>query len=232
MGPCHLLRVMEGRSSSTNYEPALEPSIRTYHCILISQAFFSKQLMSCLHRKSSLVCEAQGGRTLGIFGALAPDHYKKVLSKKGQDGAGGVGYFELDDVTAASVQAKSPNRSSSPLDAGINFIVDLMDEEESPAHRYMYSQYSKVGQPVSTTPPPKRLSPVHHEDFYQSVAIQSLTGILTNPVLTVYHSMVVQAIMFIFKSMTLVLLSFCPQLSLVLSTPLEQAVLMIFENSC
>ena len=214
----HVLRVMEDRSSSSK----LRTSLRTLGQIAGSTGYVIKlyidfpnvlpQAIDVLpaSKRAPWSLRREVIRTLGIIGALDPDRYKKVLSKKGQDGAGGVGYFELDDVTTASVQAKSPNRSSSSLDAGINFIVDLMDEEESPAHRYMYSQYSMVAQPVSTTPPPKRLSPAH-EDFYPLVAIQSLIGILTNPALTVHHSMVVQAIMFIFKSMTLGAAQFLPR---------------------
>ncbi|EEC46831.1 predicted protein [Phaeodactylum tricornutum CCAP 1055/1] len=61
-------------------------------------------------------------------------------------------------------------------------------------------QYAMVAQPVSNLSPAKRMTP-SEEDFYPTVSIQALMRIFRDSTLTVHHGMVIQAIMFIFKSL-------------------------------
>ena len=75
-------------------------------------------------------------------------------------------------------------------------------DDDLPAHLSMYEQYAMVAQPVSSLPPAKRMTP-GDEEFYPTVAIQALMRIFKDPSLAVHHGMVMQAIMFIFKSLGL-----------------------------
>ena len=72
------------------------------------------------------------------------------------------------------------------------------DDDDSPAHIFMYEQYAMVAQPVSRMLPPRRITP-SEDDFYPTVTIQALTRIFKDPSLAVHHGMVMQAIMFIFN---------------------------------
>lgn len=74
------------------------------------------------------------------------------------------------------------------------------DDENEPAYLFMYEQYAMVAQPVSTVPPAKRMTP-SSEGFYPTVAIQALMRIFRDQSLAVHHGQVVQAVMFIFKSL-------------------------------
>jgi tetratricopeptide (TPR) repeat protein len=76
------------------------------------------------------------------------------------------------------------------------------NDDDLPAHLSMYEQYSMVAQPVSSLPPARRMTP-GDEEFYPTVAIQALMDIFKDPSLAVHHGMVMQAIMFIFKSLGL-----------------------------
>jgi hypothetical protein len=75
-------------------------------------------------------------------------------------------------------------------------------DDDLPAHLSMYEQYAMVAQPVSSLPPARRMTP-GDEEFYPTVAIQALMRIFKDPSLAVHHGMVMQAIMFIFKSLGL-----------------------------
>lgn len=75
-------------------------------------------------------------------------------------------------------------------------------DDDLPAHLIMYEQYAMVAQPVSSLPPAQRMAP-SHEEFYPTVAIQALMRVFKNSSLAVHHGMVMQAIMFIFKSLGL-----------------------------
>ena len=76
------------------------------------------------------------------------------------------------------------------------------NEEEEPAHLFMYEQYAMTSQPDSKLPPNLRLTP-SDEDFYPTVAVQALTRILKDPSLAVYHGMVMQSVMYIFQNLGL-----------------------------
>ena len=75
-------------------------------------------------------------------------------------------------------------------------------DDDQPAHLSMYEQYAMVAQPVSSLPPARRMTP-GDEEFYPTVVIQALMRIFKDPSLAVHHGMVMQAIMFIFKSLGL-----------------------------
>lgn len=165
-------------------------------------------------------------RTLGILGALDPDRYHAVASVARKGGAVGGAYFEESEViltgtdgkplppepTAASkllvvtVAGQKPGVQSGALErrrsqSEVMYHQSEADDEQ-PAYLTMYEQYAMMAQPVSTLPPAKRLSPVD-EEFYPTVAIQALMRIFRDQGLAVHHHMVIQAIMFIFKSLGL-----------------------------
>ncbi|KAG7341979.1 phosphatidylinositol 3- and 4-kinase [Nitzschia inconspicua] len=75
-------------------------------------------------------------------------------------------------------------------------------DDDLPAHLSMYEQYAMVAQPASNHTPARRMTP-SDEEFYPTVTIQALMRIFKNQSLTVHHGMVMQAIMFIFKSLGL-----------------------------
>ena len=79
---------------------------------------------------------------------------------------------------------------------------DEDDDDDEPAHLYMYEQYAMTAVPVSNLPPARRLTP-SDEDFYPTVAVQALTRILKDNSLAVHHSMVMQAVMYIFNALGL-----------------------------
>ncbi len=87
------------------------------------------------------------------------------------------------------------------------------DDDDEPAHLYMYELYAMTAQPVSKISPARRLTPVD-EEFYPTVALQALTSILKNPSLTVYHQIAMQAIMFIFNSLGKSLVPFSRNISI------------------
>jgi hypothetical protein len=168
-------------------------------------------------------------RTLGILGALDPDRYHEVASKTRKGGAVGGAYFEVDvneSVNGDGFPARqktsmivptSKNQSrtrvlppsfpsknltgSKSFDQGSSIEPRDADDNE-PAYLFMYEQYAMVAQPVSSLPPAKRMTP-QDEEFYPTVAIQALMRIFRDPSLGVHHGMVVQAVMFIFKSLGL-----------------------------
>ena len=72
------------------------------------------------------------------------------------------------------------------------------NDDDQPAHKYMYEQYAMTAQPVSKLLPARRLTPTS-EDFYPTVAVQALTRILKDPSLAVHHGGVMQAVMYIFN---------------------------------
>ena len=61
------------------------------------------------------------------------------------------------------------------------------------------------------------LSP-SNEDYYPNVAVGALMKILKDPSLSIHHSAVVQAVMYIFKTLGLKCVPFLPQVRVVLPT--------------
>ena len=153
-------------------------------------------------------------RTLGILGALDPDRYYTVARKNRKRGAVGGAYFEEIDAgelpsefdSSALSQPNAIRKQQRQRYDRPAFAVERKgwstkkEEEELPGYLFMYEQYSTAAVPVSKLPPAKRMTPAH-EDFYPSVAIQALMRIFRETTLAVHHGMVIQAVMFIFKSL-------------------------------
>jgi serine/threonine-protein kinase mTOR len=217
----HVLEIMEDRSSASKQRTGLRTLgqiagstgyvIRPYldYPQLLSQA--TEILPATKRAPWSLRREVI--RTLGILGALDPDRYQDVASKRSKGGAVGGAYFEvdlIDDIAkktsrsliptpsrplkSASSESKHSGNSLRGIEAGVE------DDDDQPAYLFMYEQYAMVAQPVSNLPPAKRMTP-SEDDFYPTVAIQALMRIFRDPALSVHHGMVVQAVMFIFMSL-------------------------------
>lgn len=75
-----------------------------------------------------------------------------------------------------------------------------ISDDDLPAHLSMYEQYAMVAQPVSSLAPSRRMT-ASDEEFYPTVTIQALMRIFKDQSLANHHGMVMQAIMFIFKSL-------------------------------
>jgi tetratricopeptide (TPR) repeat protein len=105
-------------------------------------------------------------------------------------------------VTSKAVTAmvSSGRKALGTTDSSNNTSVD--NDDDLPVHLSMYEQYAMVAQPVSSLPPARRMTP-SDDEFYPTVAIQALMRIFKDPSLANHHGMVMQAIMFIFKSLGL-----------------------------
>jgi len=180
----------------------------------VSQLFSYCSFISFSQRREVIRC-------LGVLGAIDPDRYQVVASKARKGGAVGGAYFEEQDDGDFYADA-SKDLSADPDDlhgsrarAAANVASDSNAKKESdplpkifnndddlPAHLSMYEQYAMVVQPVSSFPPARRITP-SDEMFYPTVAIQALMRIFKEPALAVHHGLVIQAIMFIFKSLGL-----------------------------
>lgn len=170
-------------------------------------------------------------RCLGVLGALDPDRYQVVAAKTRKGGAVGGAYFEEQEesglvkdtskdisqdpeeahtarvgpASAGLVPSSEPITAKEQDNQTSNSVFD--NDDDLPAYLSMYEQYAMVVQPVSSMPPARRITP-SDELFYPTVAIQALMRIFRDPSLAVHHGMVIQAIMFIFKSMGLKCISF------------------------
>jgi FKBP12-rapamycin complex-associated protein len=221
----HVLEIMQDQSSASKQRTSLRTLgqiasstgyvIRPYldHPKLLMQA--TDILPATKRAPWSLRREVM--RTLGILGALDPDRYYSAASKARKGGAVGGAYFEETDsgeiigesdstqaarpVLAQSVPMASPEsgRKTSPLDT---VTESTTNDEDLPAYLFMHEQYAMFAQPMSELQPAKRMTP-SDEDFYPTVAIQALMRIFRDPNLSAHHHMVIQAVMFIFKSMGL-----------------------------
>eukprot|EP00980_Cylindrotheca_fusiformis_P012609 scaffold3084_cov144-Cylindrotheca_fusiformis.AAC.57 len=147
-------------------------------------------------------------RTLGVLGALDPDRYHTVAPKARKGGAVGGAYFVVQDDFEVSKESTEIEKSRAVTGKSIQPRVHSGEmDDDLPAHLSMYEQYSMVAQPVSSLPPARRMTP-DHEEFYPTVAIQALMRIFKDPSLALHHGMVMQAIMFIFKSLDLLCVPF------------------------
>jgi serine/threonine-protein kinase mTOR len=151
-------------------------------------------------------------RTLGILGALDPD---KVVSVARKGGAVGGAYFEeVQDTMSeqfistsehsflhrSTAKELSTHCQSRKFSHSASVQVSSEADESLPAYLYMHEQYTMTALPLSALPPAKRLIP-SDESFYPTVAIQALMRIFRDQGLVAHHGMVIQAIMFIFKSL-------------------------------
>ncbi len=138
-----------------------------------------------------------------VTGALDPDRYPaKTGSKLRKSGGIGSGYFEDKEEDKLTYPGKrTPKTSVSENLLSYNGKSNKSrDDEDEPAHLYMYELYSMTAQPISKISPAKRLTP-SDENFYPTVALQALTTILKDPSLAIHHFMVMQAVMYIFNSL-------------------------------
>ncbi|KAL3924907.1 MAG: hypothetical protein SGILL_000756 [Bacillariaceae sp.] len=109
-------------------------------------------------------------------------------------------------------------RTNASLQPGKRALVPQSDTERKqnesdddlPAFLFMYEQYAAVAQPASIHTPAKRMEP-GDDGFFPTVTIQALMRIFKDPSLAVHHGMVMQAIMFIFKSLGLRCVPFLSQ---------------------
>eukprot|EP00536_Pseudo-nitzschia_multiseries_P002882 jgi/Psemu1/318014/estExt_fgenesh1_pm.C_410004 len=124
-------------------------------------------------------------RTLGVLGALDPDLYNIVAP-----------------------QARKGKKVVLNLAESFKKLND--SDDDIPVHLSMYEQYAMVAQPVSSHTSARRMTPADDE-FYPTVTIQALMRVFKNSSLAVHHGMVMQAIMFIFKSLGLGCTSFLNQ---------------------
>jgi hypothetical protein len=106
-------------------------------------------------------------------------------------------------------------KKESITDAGARCIES---DDDIPVHLSMYEQYAMVAQPISSHKAARRMTPTD-EEFYPTVTIQALMRIFKDPSLAVHHGMVMQATMFIFKSLGLRCVPFLHQVvPLILAT--------------
>lgn len=75
------------------------------------------------------------------------------------------------------------------------------EEDDGPAHAYMFELSSMAAQPIDTDASSVPRLTATSEDYYPTVAIEALMSILRDPSLSIHHSMVTQAVIFIFKSL-------------------------------
>ncbi len=78
---------------------------------------------------------------------------------------------------------------------------DDEDEDDGGAHSYMYEISAMRAQPIDGSAPSGPRLTAASEDYYPTVAIKALMNILRDPSLSAHHSMVTQAVVFIFKSL-------------------------------
>ena len=198
----HLLEIMQDQSSASKQKTSLRTlgQIASSTGYVIRPYLDNPQLLSQVTnilpatKRAPWSLRREVIRTLGIVGALDPDRYHGVATMTRKSGAVGGAYFEEMDVHPLGDGTVTKN--------SVSEVGNVDVDDDQPAFLFMYEQYAMVAQPVSTLPPARRLNP-SSEDFYPTVAIQALMRIFRDPALAVHHSMVIQAIMFIFKSLGL-----------------------------
>ncbi|KAL3925176.1 MAG: hypothetical protein SGILL_000584 [Bacillariaceae sp.] len=136
------------------------------------------------------------------------------------NGAASVSTFSGGTALGTSRMSSSTNtgRSSVSLQLGSKQPIPTSDtnlreaepDDDLPAYLFMYEQYAAVAQPASSHTPARRMEP-GDDGFYPTVTIQALMRIFKNQSLAVHHGMVMQAIMFIFKSLGLKCVPFLSQ---------------------
>lgn len=222
----HILEIMQDQSSASKQRT----SLRTLGQIASSTGYviqpyldYPKLLMQATDilpatKRAPWSLRKEVIRTLGILGALDPDRYHSASSKARKGGAIGGAYFEETDIseilseeTSSGKIATHPGYDGTALlsieSAANASFVDVpaestSNDENNPAYLYMHEQYAMFAQPMSKLQPSRRMTP-SEEEFYPTVAIQALMRIFRDPNLSAHHGMVIQAVMFIFKSMGL-----------------------------
>jgi len=117
--------------------------------------------------------------------------YRDGAPNMGVGGEGAAPSTMSSELVAIGVGLSDSNREEEDDD----------DEEEGGAHSYMYEISAMRAQPIDgTTPSGPRLTAAS-EDYHPTVVIKSLMNILRDSSLSAHHSMVTQAVVFIFKSL-------------------------------
>ena len=158
------------------------------------------------HQQQQQLSLASSAAVLGVMGgggsrvsAAGGYSHSDMLQQFYRDGApnlgvGGEGVAPStmsSELVAIGVGLSDSNREEE----------DDEDEEEGGAHSYMYEISAMRAQPIDgTTPSGPRLTAAS-EDYHPTVVIKSLMSILRDASLSAHHSMVTQAVVFIFKSL-------------------------------
>ncbi|KAF0691141.1 Aste57867_17565 [Aphanomyces stellatus] len=135
-------------------------------------------------------------KTMGILGALDPYKYKLCLSRITLDVPDSPLPSTLDEEKQ---QIELQLFTAPPV--GTRRKEDQQPTEEDVMHLPL-SQQANNAPPIS----------VSSEAYFPTVAIQALLGILREPSLSMHHFGVIQAIMFIFKSLSLQCIPFLPSI--------------------
>ncbi|CAK4210497.1 unnamed protein product [Aphanomyces euteiches] len=142
----------------------------------------------------TLRCEAM--KTMGILGALDPYKYKLCVSRVA---------LEVPDSSAPPTGEEEKRQIELQLLAAAPVGTQQKDDqsltEEDPMHLALSEQQSNATPLL-----------VSSEAYFPTVAIEALLGILREPSLSMHHYGVIQAIMFIFKSLALQCVPFLPSI--------------------
>ena len=132
-------------------------------------------------------------KTLGILGALDPYHHKMCQLRLEKTGA------RKDHVVATDTNSRqSPGRQNLQSSFDVTTTGVIAFDAQPIAH-------------IKEHPPSDQLTP-SSEDYYPTVAITALMRILRDPTLSSHHNGVIQAVMFIFKSLGLRCVPFLSQI--------------------
>lgn len=115
-------------------------------------------------------------RVVGIVGALDPLKFKQ---------------FQNESLAATTSAAVDPGARDSSIDSGLGAVRLQSSLVRIGAAERILAQSS--GSPLEFT--------ASSDDYYPTVAIDALMKIMGKPSLSQHHSMVIQAVMFIFKSL-------------------------------
>lgn len=145
-------------------------------------------------------------RTFGLVGSLDPHKYqeiqnwlRKTNADKVQDQSSQTKGGEGAVVSGVGSDEIGVGSSTGKENGGILPIEE--EENTTPAHTFMFEMSAARAQPSNgSIHVASRLTPAS-EDYHPTVAIKALMNILRDSSLSVHHSMVTQAVIFIFKSL-------------------------------
>lgn len=145
-------------------------------------------------------------RTFGLVGSLDPHKYqeiqdwlRKTKADKVQDQSSQPKGGEGAVVSGVSSDQIGAGSATGKENGGILPVEE--EENTTPAHTFMFEMSAARAQPSNgSIHVSSRLTPAS-EDYHPTVAIKALMNILRDSSLSVHHSMVTQAVIFIFKSL-------------------------------
>ena len=147
----------------------------------------SRQMLESLRKYSGLTTATNA---IDITGK---PHGSEEKNKKTRNHAGNMD--ARSDALDLAVIGHADDRMNGPILTQQNAM--------EPAHLCMYEQCAMTAQPVSSLNFNRDQVSPSSEDFYPTVVLKALMKILKDPSLAVHHSMVMQAVMFIFQSLGL-----------------------------